>query len=418
MQRPVILVMVAAAIAACSDGAGPAAPARSLHHLTAADTAGDTTPGHPRARPVASVTVLPAEDTVAVGDSASFFALILDGQGNVVTGARVRWRVADPTVARIEAVFGESVILRALRPGATILTARSKGRSGSARLVVLDSLPGGGGDSVASVTVSPPLDSVLVGDSAGFFATLRDANGNLLSRPVTWTVSDSTVALIEDAFGQSVQVRAVGTGSSLIIATSEGVSGSAVLVVGQSGGGADSVATVTVIPPIDSIAVGDSAGFSADLRDANGNFLTRPVTWTLSDSTVAVIESAFGQAVHLRAVSIGSTLITATSEGKSGSAVLVVGESGGGADSVATVTVIPPIDSIAVGDSSTFFADLRNAQGDFLTRPVAWTVSDSTVVQIEDVVGQSITLRGLRVGTSLVTATSEGKSGVGTAVVR
>src|SRR5438034_467402 len=88
------------------------------------------------------------------------------------------------------------------------------------------------GDSVATVEVTPSADTVAAGDSASFFATLRDANGNVLSgRTVSWTVSDSSVARIEGAFGQTVIVRAVGAGFALVTASSEGRSGSGSILV-------------------------------------------------------------------------------------------------------------------------------------------------------------------------------------------
>jgi uncharacterized protein YjdB len=120
----------------------------------------------------------------------------------------------------------------ALRRGATTLTARSHGKSGSAQLIVSDSTPPPPGDSVATVTVTPSADTVAAGDTAGFFADLRDAQGNPLSgRPVSWTVSDSAVARIEGAFGQTVVIPAVRDGVALVTASSEGKSGSGGVVV-------------------------------------------------------------------------------------------------------------------------------------------------------------------------------------------
>src|SRR5947207_2139708 len=163
------LAATALAVAACSeqDGAG-----RPLGLVAAVDSSGDSIPG-PKPGPVASVTVSPESATVAVGDSAGFFADLRDATGNPARDANVRWSVADPTVARIEGEFGQSVILRALRRGSTTVTARSHGNSGTALLVV-DSLPPPPppGDSVATVEVTPSADTVAAGDSASFFATL------------------------------------------------------------------------------------------------------------------------------------------------------------------------------------------------------------------------------------------------------
>ena len=171
--------------------------------------------------------------TARVVHSAGFFADLRDAAGIPARDANVKWSVADPTVARIEGAFGQSVILRALRRGSTTVTARSHGKSGTGLLVV-DSLPPPPppGDSVATVEVTPSADTVAAGDSASFFAILRDANGNILSgRAVSWTVSDSSVARIEGAFGQTVVIRAVGAGFSLVTAFSEGKNGSGSMVV-------------------------------------------------------------------------------------------------------------------------------------------------------------------------------------------
>ncbi len=142
--------------------------------------------------------------------------------------------MSDSSVARIEGAFGQTVIVRAQRQGFALVTATSEGRSGTAHLVVTDSSPPPPppGDSVATVTVTPARDTVVAGDSASFFADLRDAHGNPLSgRAVSWTVSDSSVARIEGAFGQTVVIRAVSAGFSLVTATSEGKSGSGSVLV-------------------------------------------------------------------------------------------------------------------------------------------------------------------------------------------
>ena len=139
MRQMLAACLAAAAItaAACSDETGPNRP---LSSALAGDSSVDSTPpGRPG--PVASVTVTPPGDTVAVQDSAGFFATLRDAQGNLISDAHVKWSVADPTVARIEGEFGQSMILRALRPGSTLVTAKSQGKRGSAELVVTDSAP-------------------------------------------------------------------------------------------------------------------------------------------------------------------------------------------------------------------------------------------------------------------------------------
>lgn len=225
----VLLVAGAVVVAACNERDGASRP---LGLTTATDSSTDSIPGR-KPGPVASVTVSPEAATVNVGDSAGFFADLRDAAGIPARDANVKWSVADPTVARIEGDFGQSVILRALRRGSTTVTARTHGKSGVALLAV-DSLPPPPppGDSVATVEVTPSADTVAAGDSASFSAILRDANGNILSgRAVSWTVSDSSVAQPQGAFGQTVVVRAVGAGFALVTASSEGKSGSGSIFV-------------------------------------------------------------------------------------------------------------------------------------------------------------------------------------------
>lgn len=85
------------------------------------------------------------------------------------------------------------------------------------------------------------------------------------------------------------------------------------------------VAAVTVLPPSATMAVNDSGGFRAELRDAAGNVLTnRPISWFSSDTTVLAIVDSLGQEVTVRARARGSAVLRATSEGKLGDANILV----------------------------------------------------------------------------------------------
>src|SRR5205823_13846069 len=131
----------------------------------------------------------PPWDTVAAGDGASFIAAPRDAQGNALSRASVTWAVSDSNIARVENTVGQSAQVRGHRQGTTTITATSGGQSGAAQLVVTAPAP------VASVTVTPPADTLVVGDGTIFFhATRRAAGGKLMDRCVTWRVSDHTGA--------------------------------------------------------------------------------------------------------------------------------------------------------------------------------------------------------------------------------
>src|SRR6266850_1663508 len=83
---------------------------------------------------------------------------------------------------------------------------------------------------VASVTVTPATDTVVVTDTMRLTATAKDAAGHVLSgRVVTWASSSPAVATIS-ATGLVTGVAENGVAAT-ITATSEGVSGSAAITV-------------------------------------------------------------------------------------------------------------------------------------------------------------------------------------------
>ncbi len=91
------------------------------------------------------------------------------------------------------------------------------------------------------------------------------------------------------------------------------------------------VATVSVSPATASVAVGSSVPLSATPRDSAGKALNgRVVSWATSDVAVATVSSSG----VVTGVAAGAATITATSEGKSGTAAI-------------TVTAAPPPGSCA-----------------------------------------------------------------------
>src|SRR6266852_2133392 len=121
----VLLVAGAVVVAACSERDGASRP---LGLTAAGNASGDSIPGR-KPGPVASVTVSPESATVNVGDSAGCFADLRDAAGSPARDANVKWSVADPTVARIEGAFGQSVILVPSRAAPRQSPPRAMGRA-------------------------------------------------------------------------------------------------------------------------------------------------------------------------------------------------------------------------------------------------------------------------------------------------
>src|SRR5438094_470035 len=166
---------------------------------------------------------------------------------------------------------------------------------------------------VASVTVSPDSASAQVGQTVQLFATTKDSTGAVLTgRAVSWSSSNPSVATVSG----SGLVAGLATGSTTVTATSEGQSGISSISVSNV-----SVASVAVTPASATIQVSQTQQLAATLKDASGNTLSgRAVSWTSSNPSVASV-SGSGLVTGLAA---GSAVITAMSEGKTGTATLTV----------------------------------------------------------------------------------------------
>src|SRR5439155_19116390 len=114
----------------------------------------------------------------------------------------------------------------------------------------------------------------------------------------------------------SGQVTGVAQGSATITATSEAKSSTAAITVTPV-----PVASVAVAPATASIRVGQTAQLTATPKDSAGGALTgRTVTWTSSNTSVATVSSSG----LVTSGVVGTATITATSEGKAGSAAVTV----------------------------------------------------------------------------------------------
>jgi uncharacterized protein YjdB len=252
--------------------------------------------------PVASVSISPSPASVIVGHQIQLSATPLSATGQPLTGRSVSWTSGAPGLASVSSTG----VVTGLAVGDAVILATVEGIVGSVTVTVMP-------EPIASVTVSPPSASILVGQTLTLSAIVLDGSGNTVTgAAIAWSTSDGAVATVSSGG----VVTGVAAGSATITATSGGVSGSATVTVTQP-----PVDHVVVTPHDPSANAGVLVQFTATLYDAQNNVLTgRPVTWSTSDPTIVAVD-ATGLAVGLRK---GTATITATSEGKSGSTKMTV----------------------------------------------------------------------------------------------
>jgi alpha-tubulin suppressor-like RCC1 family protein len=127
--------------------------------------------------------------------------------------------------------------------------------------------------------------------------------------PVTWWSSNEAIARVST----TGLVTGVANGAATIFASIDSRVGAVAITVA-------SVASVAVEPATFRLVVGGVAGPGATPRDAAGNALSRPVTWSTSNDAIATVSSTG----IVTGVSLGTVTITATSEGHSASVTVTI----------------------------------------------------------------------------------------------
>jgi uncharacterized protein YjdB len=223
---------------------------------------------------------------------------------------------------------------------------------------------------LVSIAVTPVNPSIAKGSKQQFTATGTYSDGSTqdLSSTATWSSSNASVATIS---GTGL-ATGVGAGTSTIQAASGSVSSSTSLTV--TGAVPTSIA---VTPANPSIATGATQQFTAtgSYSDGSTQNLTNSVTWSSSNTSVAMISSA-GLA---SGVGTGSSTIQAASGSVTGSTTLNVTGA-----VLTSIAVTPANPSITKGATQQFTATGTYSDGSSqnLTNSVTWRSLNTSVATV------------------------------------
>ena len=148
---------------------------------------------------------------------------------------------------------------------------------------------------ITTIDVSPAPARVLVrGESQAFTATARYNNGDIVdvTRDVSWSSTDESIALVGNTQFDKGLVRAVSTGNATILATD-----GATLVQGRSivfvPAESLQLKAIVVTPNTAVVGVGKTLQLHADgiYSDGSTKDLTRGVTWSSSRGDVVAVDT-------------------------------------------------------------------------------------------------------------------------------
>lgn len=254
--------------------------------------------------PVDSVVVTPSVLEVTVRGTGSLDARVTDASGAELSGRRVVWASSNASIATVSS----NGVVTGVSAGRADIAATSEGKSDIASVTVLAAPP-----KVASVRIAPNKVDLYVAAATSLVATPYDSRGTAVTGvSVVWMTNNVTVASVS----QTGRVTGLVPGTAVITAVIDGISATASVTVKLV-----PVATVTIVPATATVAAGKTVTLTARVTDSAGNILSgRTVSWSSADARLATVDQ-FGV---VKGVRPGSTVITATVEGKLGTATVTV----------------------------------------------------------------------------------------------
>jgi hypothetical protein len=298
-------------------------------HTACGDSGTDPTPPSSPTSNAASLAIAPTSVSLIRGDSIWLVADVETAAHARLRGQPVGWSASPSGLLTLVGSQGDSVRVVGRSTGSATVRASLGGLSATANVTVTAApVP------VASVVVTPGVDTVAAGLNVSLAAAAKSSSGATLTTPITWSSSAAAVASV-DAQGH---VSALTPGTATITATAGGVDGHATLVVTDIGS-----ITLTGVPS--PFRVGAHVTLGADVRTAGGTAVTgRTVSWASLTPTVATL-STDGV---LTGVTEGQTLVVVSLDGFADTTVVTVSAPLGAVRVAPTIVVVPAGRSFAL----------------------------------------------------------------------
>lgn len=237
-------------------------------------------------------------------------------------------------------------------------------------------------NAVDHISVAPQAVLLQVGASIRYTATAiySDGTGSDVTADATWTaVGPPPGALtVSNQPGSKGIGLAVAAGSSTVAASYGGKLGHTAVTVNQA-----TLASVVVLPATPTLEKGSSRAFRATGTYTNGEVveLTETASWTSSVPAVASVSDMAGTKGLVRAVGVGTSTVTATALGVTGTRLVTVAQA-----ALSQLEVSPANIDQPAGTGFTFRATATYADGtvEDVTRVASWSSSDTALMTVQN----------------------------------
>ncbi len=336
---------------------------------------------------LSSITINPPNPSVSSGGSLQLTATgnFSDGSTQNVTSSLL-YVSSKPLVANVS----PTGLLQGLTPGSAVITASLGSVATTVNVTItaatLQSISLG-----ATITIAAGISTQL-----SAIGSYSDGSTQDLSATVTWMSSASAVATVN----ASGNLTGLGIGNATITATLGAISGT--LDVGVSPA---TIVSISINPLSISIAAGQSQAFTAlaTLSDGSTLDVTASVHWSVTNPLLANISNALGNPGLLTSLIPGSSTVSASLDGVTGTADLFVS-----AASLVSISVGPSGLALALGVPANLTAIGSYSDGSTqdITASVQWSSSNGQFVSVAAGV-----VTPIAIGSATVSASMGGVSG-------
>ena len=326
---------------------------------------------NPKTVEVTSVTLSKAGLALTEGESETLIATV---NPEDATDKSITWSSSDTSIATVE----EGKIT-ALKEGSATITARAGDKSATCEVTVAKKVI-----DVESIELSDSSLNLTEGESMTLTATVKPDNAT--DKSVTWTSSDPSIASVNEG-----KVTAIKEGETTITAKSGDKTATCVVTVEKK---VITVESIELSETVISLTEGETKTIIATVKPDDATDKT--VTWTCSDSGVAIIENG-----EITAVNEGKATIIAKAGDKIAKCEVTVIKK---VIAVTSVSLNKTALSLVEGQTAQLYATVKPENASDKT--VTWSSSDKSVVSVNN----SGLLNALKAGTVTITASCADKT--------
>ena len=352
-----------------------------------------------------SIQVTPTNATLAKGFSLQYTAIGIysDNTNRDITGS-VTWASSTTAATISNAAGSQGLATAGATQNNTIISATLSGVTGSTPLAVSNA-------TLTSITLTPGSPNIPLGTTRQLIATgnFDDRSTQDLTSQASWISSDTSKATVSNTAGSKGLVTPLAAGSTMITATvmnavtTPAVSGNATATISPA-----ALTSIAITPSSASTPVGLKQAFTAmgTYSDNSTANITKTVTWSSSDTSIATISNTDPNQGMATAVKVGGPVtITAvdSTSGKSATASMTVT-----AAVLTSIAVTPGSASASAGRTQQFAAMGTYSDGTTatITTTVTWASSDTSKATISNASGSQGLATGVAVGSAKITAAS------------